>query len=243
MSAPEGWNEAPPRTGMSTATKVVLIMLALGSVMMLVCCGGMLAIGWFGYRTAQTVARNVQQNVIVGDAARIQEMARTFIEIEVLPGFEPQSAVNLDLFGDGTIPKGQAQSGKVLTWTNGGMEDAALVIELAPLTVAPAAPPSNNDQGASKDAPVEGSPPSANARIYVVLGQPVQFQIVPSGGVGNPAMLTISGSFRMNAGNVTLTLTIPAARFDEQQFAAMVTSIAEPQDAAHPSGPGLFDDD
>lgn len=244
MSTPQFEPDEPRQSGMSTATKVVLILLALGGVMMVVCCGGMLFIGWFGLRTAQNIAQNVQQNVVVGDAERVNEMAGTFITIEPLPGFEPQSAVNLDLFGDQSILQPAGNKGKVITWSKGEMADATLLITLTETTSPLPAPA--GDEGVPKESPPDLPQPGVYVSTYMVMGQPVAFQFARHGQADAPgarAMLTITGSFRMRAGNVTLTLTLPAEEFNEQEFSAMLSSIAEPAPAGSSTGIDLFDDD
>ena len=192
---------------MSTASKVVLILLGLGGVMIVLCCGGMFLVGWFGYRTAQNVAKSV----VVGNPAKAQAVAQTFIDIDVPEGFVATSA-----FDFGAMVS--QDNGKMVSWQRES-DGAMLIIMLTP--VANAAPPVMVNPGTT----------GTSTKVYNVMGQGVAFQFsnttedaVP----GQVTSLTITGTWSMQAGRVTLTLTLPDGQFDEEAFVAMLDSISEP---------------
>lgn len=75
-----------PRQGMTTGTKVLLVIAGLMGVMLLLCCGG---IFWFGSRLSNSVTE---------DPAEIAKIRESISSIEVPEGFEPQAGANINMF-------------------------------------------------------------------------------------------------------------------------------------------------
>ncbi|MFG0332059.1 MAG: hypothetical protein ACF8TS_01735 [Maioricimonas sp. JB049] len=75
-----------PRQGMSTGTKVLMVMLALAGCLMLLCCGG---IFWFGSRLTSAVTE---------DPDEIAEIRDSIAVIDMPEDFTPQVGMNINMF-------------------------------------------------------------------------------------------------------------------------------------------------
>jgi hypothetical protein len=71
---------------MSTGTKIALTILALGGVVLLVCCGGFV---WISYQASQGMTTQP-------DAVR--DLTREIADIDVPERFEPAQGMSLDIF-------------------------------------------------------------------------------------------------------------------------------------------------
>jgi hypothetical protein len=80
--------EPPPRPpGMSTPVKIFLGCAAGFGVLCLLCCGGVIGLGWWGYSTLK--------HAIVREPAEIQAIAQEVAAIDVPPGLHPEAAFDV----------------------------------------------------------------------------------------------------------------------------------------------------
>lgn len=72
--------------GMSSTSKVLIVILCLGGLVCLLCCG---VVGWFFYSF---------QDAMTEDPAEVEARTQEIAEIEIPDGFQPQMAMNMDFF-------------------------------------------------------------------------------------------------------------------------------------------------
>ncbi|QDU40487.1 hypothetical protein Mal4_48450 [Maioricimonas rarisocia] len=75
-----------PRQGMSGGMKVLMVMLVLGGVMMLLCCG---VFFWFGTRLS---------NAVTEDPDEIAEIRELIATVDIPEDFTPQVGMNINMF-------------------------------------------------------------------------------------------------------------------------------------------------
>ncbi len=88
----------PPPAGTSTATKILLGCLIGFGVLGLLCCGGIIGVGWWGY--------SFVKHSVVHDPAEIQALVADVGTIDLPPGLHPEAGVNMHVpFIDHTFVK------------------------------------------------------------------------------------------------------------------------------------------
>ena len=88
MSNPDQFQDSPPaKQGMSGTLKVVLILVGLGGVSLLVCCGGM---AFFGMRAAKAIQEGTTE-----EPAKVKAATADIVDIDIPADFEPKMAMNV----------------------------------------------------------------------------------------------------------------------------------------------------
>src|SRR5262245_20031151 len=98
----------PEKRGMSGGTKVLLVLGGVAGICLLLCCGGGF---WLYYRF-----QNVIKNFATTDAVEIRERTRKIVEIDILPEFEPVTAVDMVFM-------------KMIMYTKPGSESVLMLME------------------------------------------------------------------------------------------------------------------
>lgn len=78
--------EPPRKQGMSTGVKVLLILLCIGGVFALLCCGGVV---YFAYSF---------RNAMSEDPVVVKEVTKTIADIDIPPNFEPAVSMDINVF-------------------------------------------------------------------------------------------------------------------------------------------------
>lgn len=77
----------PPRQGMSTGTKVLLILAIVFGILLVLCCGGVIMLGWWG----QSYATKAMSN----DPAKIRALTQELLPMTVPAELQPQQMLDM----------------------------------------------------------------------------------------------------------------------------------------------------
>lgn len=74
---------------MSTTAKVLLSLGGVALVCLLLCCGGMGLVGYWGY--------NLARNAVSDDPAEIKRVTEEIVAVQIPPGFEPRTSMDFKI--------------------------------------------------------------------------------------------------------------------------------------------------
>lgn len=218
MSIHEDWKDPQaPRTGMSTAVKVLLIVGGIGACFMLLCCGGGVVLFW---KAKDAIA----QAASTTDPDEIQAHADRIAQIEIPPDFEPTRGFDLSVIRWAAFEKvprdgsrlllsgfeAPAPSGKSLSEQRKEMEQAF---------AQPAMPFPRFEM------PIDVS--ERSTRQLTVRGVPVEFEFNKGNSEGK-AVRQVVGAFKTPGGIGVLNLIVAEANYDEAAIVKMIESIGDP---------------
>jgi hypothetical protein len=198
---------AAPRTGMSGAVKVLLILLAVFVLLAVACCGA----GFWWY------SQNVQNTT---DAATIRVWTQEIVSIDIPQGdYTPTVGLKMNWFGtfamDMVIYTGPG--GGTLTLANIGGQVANDPNARQQLDM------QMRQQGAAHQINVKDS----ETRTFEIGGEEVEFLFATgtetqSGNEWNE----VTGTFPGKKGIVTFKLQQPSSSYDEEQVTTMIETIS-----------------
>ncbi len=210
----DGFEDRPqPRTGMSTAVKVLIGLLVAGGLFIVVCCG----VGiYFFSRASVTTPEGVR------------ELTNEIIQIDVPDQFPPQFGVRLNFFGMGGM--------KAVIYADDPNDPSGSQLVILELSV----PDSGDDQltkeelgrqleqqgQAEQFQPKDLQDATIETRMLKVQGKEVEFEFIkgksPDTGT---VMHQVTGSFPNDNGIVVLAVQVPEDEYDEEVILKMIESI------------------
>lgn len=208
----------PPKRGMDTTTKVVLIMLTVGGVGLFLCCGGLMLGGWF-------VARSVS-NSITMNPPDVRKATAEIADIEIPGEFEPKQSMRLDMLGMKMAMYGKPDSPEpqIIIMQSRFMSDSMDEQRKKEMmdSMRQQAGVSASDDGES----------AGEVRDIEIDGKKVPFQFNTVKQNGRQTQ-QIMGLVPLKSGMVMIMVIIPEEQYDEETVLQMLKSIREPQ-----AGPG-----
>jgi hypothetical protein len=201
----------PENEGMSSSTKVVLIILGAGGVLALVCCGGII---WFGKSMADKV-----QNAMSSDPARIREVTASVIDITVPDVYAPKMAMDFGMMG---------MQMKMCAYSRAGDAGGVFIMEMT-------APPSANkdqmkqqfqqslrQQGQNQDVTIE----STETRTFTINGEECAFEFIKGKNTqNNQDMRQVMGVIPGKSGAAFLMVFETEENWDEAAIVQMIESM------------------
>lgn len=201
--------EEPPKKGMNTTVKVLLILSGIAGVGVLVCCGGIFL--WF---------RSIQQG-LTEVPAEVAQRTQEIITIEIPDRFKPKAAMKMNMMV-------MQMSMVVYEPTEG--EGALMLFEIdMPDGGDPEAQRQQMQQAMGRQG--QGghnlSIDSSESRDFEIDGQTVKFLFSKATDTNDQTdFRQVTGSLPGRNGTVYLTLQIDAEHYDEEATVKMLESIS-----------------
>lgn len=197
--------------GMSSTTKVVLIILGAGGVLALVCCGGVM---YFGKQFADKI-----QNSISQDPARIREVTASIVDVTVPDVYSPKMAMDFGMMG---------MQMKMCAYSRDGDAGGVFIMEMT-------APPNANkaqmkqqfqqslrQQGQNQDVTID----SSETRTFSINGEECQFEFIKGKNTQtNQDMRQVMGVIPGKSGTAFLMLFESEENWDEDAVIRMIESM------------------
>ena len=207
--------EIQPKKGMSTTAMVVLVMLGVGGVAMLLCCGGLFGAGVWLKRTVDQAQ--------VTNPVEVEQLAQEIASIRLPEEYRPQMGLQIPILGMRMAIYNRTDSPQAMAMlmeNNMGMNPADSA---------------QRDQMLSQmkqQMGMQGADLSeTEVREIEVAGQkvPFQFGTLTKNGV---KLRQVMGFVPLNKGLVLVTIAAPVDDFDDDAVVAILQSIGEPGTAA-----------
>jgi len=200
-STPDG---TPPKRGMSTGLKVLLILGGLFGLLTVLCCGGVF---YFVNKVA---------NAFTNDPAQIAAIQEEVIDIETPPGVAPQSGLDVGFFGF-----------EVKMAIYAGERNEMLMIMQMPGMVTEAEMRQKMDenfqkQGRKKELEIQ----SREVRRINIDGQEVPFEFATGTDQDSGETIRmVTGTFPGRGGTAMLLYIVRESEWDEEEVMTMLRSI------------------
>jgi hypothetical protein len=234
MSTNDDFNDAPPKKGMSSTSKVLIILGSIGGLCLLACCGG----GVFLFYKAKDIVSFSVDPVVV------KKTADEIILIDVPSEFTPTTSMKFSMgmsmrmamFAKAAAPGAQPQSMIMLMEMNqpgmaaqGGRAGAKQQRD----QMLQAIRQQQAQQGGHIETEIDQK--AAKTRKFKINGEPVEFEFVqgtrPNNGGG---VHQVAAVFQGKGGVVMLMMMIDEKDYDEEAVVTMIKSIR--MDASTPAG-------
>lgn len=194
-----------PRPGMSTGTKVLIVVLSIGGLVVLLCCGGVF---WLWSQADFEVQETPKAAV---------ETTEEIAEIRIPPEFKPKAAMRMRLAGVGMV---------MAMYELEDGQGSLMIGEMQGLPPGEAQPERQMREALEgQDGQRELTVNRTEAREFEIRGETVRFQF--SEGVddqGNEYRM-VEGMFPTEDGQGILVLQVPAEAWDEEAVVEMIESI------------------
>lgn len=232
MSTPDDFQEAQPKKGMSSTSKVLIILGSIGGLCLVACCGG----GAFLFYKAKDMVSFSQ------DAATVKKNTEEIVLIDVPADFAPAQSMKFSMMG---------VSMKWAIYTKAGSNDAMLMLmEMNQPGMAAqggagakqqrdqmlqAMRQQQAQQGGAGQFNTEINEQSAKSRKFKINGETVEFDFIKGTRPNGGDVHQVVGVFPSRGGGVVmLMLIVPADGYDEEAIVTMIKSIR--MDASTPAG-------
>ncbi|MFN7806065.1 MAG: hypothetical protein ACK5TO_18770 [Planctomycetaceae bacterium] len=212
--------EIQPKKGMSTTAKVVMVMLGLGGVGLLLCCGGLFGAGVWLKRTAEQAQ--------VTNPVEVRALAGQIASIKLPESFEPQQGLQLPVVGMRMVTFYRPDR---IGWTVVLMENSMGF---------DSSDPAQRDQmikQIQQQENQEGNLTDTEDREIEVAGQKVSFQFGTKT-IRGVTVRQVLGFVPLKKGVVMVNITGPIDDFDEDEVVAILQSIGEPGEPGVDSATG-----
>lgn len=215
--SPEGMQPPPPRQGMSTAGKVLLILGIVFLVLILLCCGGLVATTFW--------ARSYAKESFSEDPQVVRQVTAEIGQIDVPEAMRPSFSMNMK------IPFSEQRLMTMVAYED---KETQSVLILASFGEAMAA--QNREQLRSQmretlrqrglEQEKTSEPQETEEREITVRGQPEKFAFIKSkdAKTGKPR-LEVSGTFEGKDGINLFQFSGDAEKYDEQKVVKIIESI------------------
>ena len=195
----------PEKRGMSTTTKVLIILACVGGFMCLLCCGGVFF--W---------VQNVKQGTTY-DAQEIAQRANDIAQMEIPANFHPKAAMNINMF---------VMEMKIVVY-QAGKSDGVLILAQMDLPVGAQGNQEAQFQQALKQQ--HGGRnlnlKRAETREFEIRGKKVPFLFAEAQDEHGKAFRQVTGIFPGDDGFTYLMLQIAEKEYDEDAVVRMIKSI------------------
>lgn len=195
-----GDQPAPPKRGMSTTVKVLLILFGVGGVLALLCCGGA---AYFFSQAVQT------------DPVAIRATLAEIADMDVPDQFKPTGGmrVNIGVSMKMAIFQGEGGGGSLIVMemnAPGGASEEQMRQQMQ-----------QQNAGQNKNLQIG----ETDVREFEIKGQTSTFQFAKATDEQGNNYRQVSGTFPGKGGTALLVLQVPESAFDEEQVVKMIESI------------------
>jgi len=204
--------EIAPKKGMSTTAKVVLVMLGVGGVALLLCCGGLFGAGVWLQRTVQQAQ--------VTNPEQVRELAGKIASIRLPESYVPQQGLQLPMLGM-----------RMVTFFRSDRPGFTVFLMENNLAI-DSSDPAQRDQMIKQIQQQQGSQGAnltdTEERDIEVAGQKVPFQF-GNKNFNGMTLRQVMGFVPLKKGVVLVVITAPVDEFDEEELLPILQSIGEPR--------------
>lgn len=232
-SADDFRDNPPPKQGMSSTAKVLIILGSIAGVVLLACCGGV-AFVWI---QAPNWFKNLAQNVsVTQNPAEVRERTQQMLHIDIPADFMPLQA--MEFF----VMKWAVYQGK------SGPQSLLIIMEMNKEMVDP-----NGDMDAQQQREQmrqslrqqqqfgtmeEINEESHETRRFTIDGKTVEFDFTKGKSKTSQTVIhQVVGVIPTAAGIVLIQMTVPDADYNEEAVTAMLKSIRLPANEPDEGGP------
>jgi hypothetical protein len=220
MSIQQDWQDPQSqKRGMSSGSKVLLILGGVGGLFLLLCCGGLAIVG---YKFKEAVG-----NLVTTDPELIKTRTQDIVTIEVPPGFKPVQAMDMVVMrmvvynGDGGDQSSVfmiMEFDKTMMQGNKKQQQDQMLQQMRAQQA---------QQGSNGDIQVE----ETQTREFTIAGRKTEFSFVKGKSNDGKAVRQVTGSFPTVDGVAMLFLMVPEEKYDEAAIDRMLQSIQVPASA------------
>ena len=210
------WDQPPARPGMSTGTKVLIVLAIVFGVLVVLCCGGLTAMMYWGQ---QYMAEAISE-----DPATVQRATESIADIDIPDGLRPTASFNMKIpFTDESamlwVVYGNEQNDSELVLGSfGGMfqeQDQAQMQR--------AFEDSLSQQGKSRQRELANA--TSTEREIEVRGQATTFMFTTGQDGQQRPRIHVRGTFEGKNGPVMLMFHGDPEKFPEDRIVEMIESI------------------
>jgi hypothetical protein len=203
-------DQAARPAGMSGTAKL-FIGLGIGcGVVLLLCCGGFVAVSYWGYN----LAKNAQST----DPAVIRRVTDEIVSIDIPPSFTPEMSLDMQIpFNEGKM--------QMVQYRDKAAKAFLMLIQFSSDAIAEN-PAFKTQMQTAMNRPKSGPMQTEKSQTVEVTinGEPAKFTIV-QGKRGGQDALEVTGAFRGKGGPAQLVLELQGPELAEEQAVAIVKSM------------------
>ena len=230
MSTQDDFRDAPaPKQGMSSTSKVLLILGSIAGVCLLACCGG----GIFLYIKAKDAIQNFAQNFTTTDPEEIRQRTAEVVHIDIPEEFPPLRAFNFFVMKQ--ILYGKEASGSMVMimeinqQIQGGQGAANMKQQREQMLRQMSQQQQQQGQGAG-NMDTEITEESSETREFTINGEKVPFEFIKGRGANGVPTRQVVGMFAGRTGTIMLMIMTPESEYNEEAIVKMIGSIRLPDD-------------
>jgi hypothetical protein len=229
MSQQDDFHDVPTqKQGMSSTSKVLLILGSIAGVFLLACCGG----GIFMYMKAKDAIQNFAQNFTTTDPAEVRERTAGIIHIEIPDEFPPLRAFNFLVMQQ--ILYGKEGGGSIVMIMEMGQQmqggqGAAGLKQQRQQMLRQMRQQQQGQQGGNLN--TEMTEESSETREFTINGEKVPFEFIKGQANGVPTR-QVAGIFAGRTGTIMIMVMVPESEYHEDVIVKMIESIRLPDDGS-----------
>ncbi|MDZ7620091.1 MAG: hypothetical protein U1E05_24070 [Patescibacteria group bacterium] len=213
-----GFSPDSPRPGMSTGSKVLLVLGIIFLVMILLCCGGVLTVGYMGQR--------YMEKSVSEDPQVVRQVTAEIAEVDIPEGLEPAFSMDMKVPFTGqpavawVVYRDQPSDSMLMLSSFGEVVDSTNREQLQAQMLQ-----SMHEQGLSQEETT--GPREVSERQITVSGTPETFTFITSKAPEtDQPRLEVSGAFTGPRGGLVLFLfNGDAEKFPEAEIVSVLESI------------------
>ncbi|MCA9016088.1 MAG: hypothetical protein KDA77_12215 [Planctomycetaceae bacterium] len=197
---------APPKQGMSTGVKVLLILLGVGGVCLLLCCGGL----FYAFKSTEFKMTEKKEDIIA--------IQNDITEITIPDSFKPQAGMSMKIVGMEmrmAIYEETAKQGALILMSIGTPDDGMVDLEKE---FQKNMRQNNQNQRELKITKEE-------KREFTIKGKKVNFNFAEGTDQNGKEFHQISGVFSGKKGPAFLFVQVSAETYNEEEIVKMIESI------------------
>jgi hypothetical protein len=232
MATQDDFHDVPTqKQGMSSTSKVLLILGSIAGVCLLACCGSGIFVYFKAKDAFQNIAQNLQ-NMTTSDPEEIRERTADIVHIDIPEEFPPLRA--FDFFLMKQILYGKEGSGSMVMIMEinermqGGQGAAGMKQQreqmLRQLRQQQQAQNAGNPN-------TEITEESSETREFTINGEKVPFEFIKGRGANGVPTRQVVGMFAGRTGTIMLMIMTPESDYHEEAIVKMIESIRLPDDA------------
>jgi hypothetical protein len=205
-------DEPAAKKGMSTTAKVVLVMLGVGGVALLLCCGGLFGAGVWLRRTVEQAQ--------VTNPVQVRELADQIVSIQLPEQYVPQQGLQLPMLGM-----------RMVTFVRPDQSGAQVMLMENTMGANPADPVQREQmlKQIETQQGIQGSQlKDSELREIEVAGQKVSFQFGTIN-INGTEVRQAMGFVPLQKGVVLVVITVPLDSYKQEEVIAILQSIGEPE--------------
>jgi len=205
-------DEIAPKKGMSTTAKVVLVMLGIGSVALLLCCGGLFGAGIWMQRTLKVA--------VVTNPVEVQQVADEIVSMKLPDNYRAETGMRLPMV-----------QMRMATFVRTDNPQVRVVVMENNMAFNPSDKEARDrllDQMKMQTGTQGANVADTEIREIEIEGESVPFQFSTLEKNGT-SIRQVLGFVPLKTGTVLVVIVCPQDSFDEDEVLTILQSIGEPR--------------